>query len=103
MESGKPPDRAKVAAILRHWRKDADLAAIRDADALATLPEAERRDWLALWDEVDALIRKAIEPTAAVTAEDPRLAGRRELEARLFDHALVLVVRSLSRQGLPGG
>ena len=28
-------------------------------DALAKLPEAERKDWLALWDEVDALIRKA--------------------------------------------
>jgi len=47
---------------LRHWRKDADLVAIRDTDVLATLPGAERSDWQALWAEVDALMRKANEP-----------------------------------------
>ena len=46
---------------MRHWRRDHDLAAIRDAASLAKLPEAERKDWLALWDEVEARIRKADE------------------------------------------
>jgi hypothetical protein len=61
-ESGTPQDRAKVAATLRHWRKDADLAAIRDADALAKLPEAERKDWQAFWVGCEALMRKGDGP-----------------------------------------
>jgi hypothetical protein len=44
---------------MRLWRKDTDLVAVRDAEGLASLPDAERSDWLALWAEVDALIRKA--------------------------------------------
>ena len=62
VESGTPQDRAKVAATLRHWRKDADLAAIRDADALAKLPEAERKDWQAFWVGCEALMRKGDGP-----------------------------------------
>ncbi len=46
---------------MRQWRKDTDLVAVRDAEGLASLSEAERSDWLALWGEVDALMRKANE------------------------------------------
>ncbi len=48
---------------MRQWRKDTDLVAVRDAEGLARLPDAERRDWLALWGEVDTLMRKAGEAT----------------------------------------
>jgi hypothetical protein len=34
---------------------------VRDAAALATLPEAEREDWRQLWQDVEAL-RRAAEP-----------------------------------------
>ena len=37
VESGTPQDRTRVAAILLHWRKDADLTAISDTDALSKL------------------------------------------------------------------
>jgi hypothetical protein len=37
------------------------LVAVRDAEGLANLPDAERTDWLVLWAEVDALIREAVE------------------------------------------
>lgn len=47
---------------MRQWRKDTDLVAVRDAEGLASLPQADRRDWLALWGEVDALMHKAGEP-----------------------------------------
>jgi eukaryotic-like serine/threonine-protein kinase len=57
--SGSPQDRNLVLRAMRQWRKDTDLVAVRDAEGLASLPDAERRDWLALWGEVDALIRKA--------------------------------------------
>jgi serine/threonine-protein kinase len=44
---------------LRHWRQDKDFAGVRDADALAGLPDDERKDWGSLWAEVDALLAKA--------------------------------------------
>jgi serine/threonine protein kinase/Tfp pilus assembly protein PilF len=56
LESGPPQARAAVAQTLRHWKVDPDLAAVRDADALAQLPEAERKEWQALWADVDALL-----------------------------------------------
>ena len=37
---------------LSRWR------ASRDPDALAKLPESERREWLALWADVDGLLKK---------------------------------------------
>jgi hypothetical protein len=44
--------------VLRHWQTDADLAGVRDADALAALPESERAAWRALWTRVDALLAR---------------------------------------------
>jgi hypothetical protein len=51
--------RAEAVQALRHWREDANLAGVRDADALAKLPEAERADWRKLWADVDAVLQKA--------------------------------------------
>jgi hypothetical protein len=59
LQSGAPSARPTIVFTMRHWQKDIDLAGVRDADALAKFPGAERRDWLALWGEVDALIRRA--------------------------------------------
>jgi hypothetical protein len=55
----------KVAAVqrtLHHWQQDADLAGVRDADALRKLPEAERGDWQRFWQEVEALAKRAAPP-----------------------------------------
>ena len=35
------------------------LAGLPDAEALASLPEAERKEWQALWADVEALIARA--------------------------------------------
>jgi len=35
------------------------LAGVRDADALRSLPEAEREEWRDLWDQVDRLRERA--------------------------------------------
>jgi serine/threonine-protein kinase len=59
LESGAPEAKATVAKVLRHWQEDTDLDSVRDAEALARLPEAEREEWQALWAEVEALCRKA--------------------------------------------
>ena len=46
----------------RSLEVDTDLAGIRDADALAKLPEAERKDWHSLWADVNALLTRAAKP-----------------------------------------
>jgi tetratricopeptide (TPR) repeat protein len=58
-ESGGAEDRATVARTLTQWKHDTVLAGVRDADALAKLPDPEKRAWRALWAEVDAVVRKA--------------------------------------------
>ena len=60
--SGESGDKKLVAGTLRHWKADADLAGVREAEPLATLPEQERAAWRALWADVDALLAKAEAP-----------------------------------------
>jgi hypothetical protein len=44
-----------------NWQRDPDFAGVRDAAALARLPEAERQKWQQFWQEVEALKRRAAE------------------------------------------
>ncbi len=48
-----------VRKALQTWREEIDLAGVRDPGALDKRPESERKDWQALWAEVDALLKKA--------------------------------------------
>ncbi len=57
-ESGSQPERATALSVIRWWTRDVDLTSIPEADALAKLPEAERKDWESFWNEYDALMRK---------------------------------------------
>jgi tetratricopeptide (TPR) repeat protein len=59
LDPGKAPAAPAVEQTLRHWQTDADLAGVRDPDALAQLPEAERTAWQQLWADVEALRAKA--------------------------------------------
>jgi serine/threonine-protein kinase len=59
LDAGDARARPVVAQTLQHWQADPDLAGVRDADALAKLPEAERAAWRSLWAEVDALLARA--------------------------------------------
>jgi hypothetical protein len=59
VEKDTPQLRAVAAKILRHWQANPDLAGVRDAAALAKLPEAERAAWTRLWADVQALLAKA--------------------------------------------
>ena len=60
-----------VQQTLEHWQADPDLAGVRDADALAKLPEAERRRLAVLWAEVDALLARPGAATLRRRADDP--------------------------------
>jgi hypothetical protein len=44
---------------MQTWQHDPDLAGLRDAAALAQLPEPEQQQCRQLWASVDALLRRA--------------------------------------------
>jgi tetratricopeptide (TPR) repeat protein len=52
---GEPGSRTAVATAVRAWQHEADLAEVREEQALARLPPEERRAWRALWADVAAL------------------------------------------------
>jgi len=58
LSSPVPAEQTQAVKALAHWREDDDLAGVRDADALAKLPDAERAAWRQLWADVDALLPK---------------------------------------------
>jgi serine/threonine protein kinase/Flp pilus assembly protein TadD len=58
LKSDKLPDRQTAQQSLLHWQRDPDLAGVRDREALAKLPEAERKEWTKFWFEVAALLEK---------------------------------------------
>jgi serine/threonine-protein kinase len=59
LASGKPQDRTLVEQQMRHWQGYADLGAIRDASALAKLPQEEQETCRRLWADVAALLQRA--------------------------------------------
>jgi tetratricopeptide (TPR) repeat protein len=54
--------RPDVEKTLSHWLTDPDLSGVRDREALAKLPEAERGQWKKFWQEVAALRDQAASP-----------------------------------------
>jgi serine/threonine protein kinase/tetratricopeptide (TPR) repeat protein len=60
----KEPGKARpfVLNTMQQWLADKDFARVRCLEALAKLPEAERREWQKLWTEVDELRQKVAKP-----------------------------------------
>jgi tetratricopeptide (TPR) repeat protein len=54
-------DRPRVRQQMQYWRRDRDLAGVRDAAALDKLPEAERAEWQKFWTEVAELLKRTEE------------------------------------------
>ncbi len=59
LESASAEQRQVVAATLKHWQEDSDLAGIRDEAELAKFPESERTAFETLWNQVAELIALA--------------------------------------------
>ena len=64
LEFNKNTERAsaEIRNGMRYWQQDPDFNGVRGAEALAKLPEAERQEWQALWQEVEELARRAGAP-----------------------------------------
>jgi hypothetical protein len=55
LDSGKEADRMAVGDKLRRWQTDADLAGLREPEALSKLPADEQASWRKLWADVATL------------------------------------------------
>jgi tetratricopeptide (TPR) repeat protein len=62
LDRGAPQGRPQVQQTLQHWQKDPDLASLRDKDALARLPKAQRQAWGRLWADVADLLKRTHAP-----------------------------------------
>jgi tetratricopeptide (TPR) repeat protein len=51
-----------VRRKLTPWRTDLELAGVREPGAMDLLPAGERKEWLALWAEVSALLKRTTGP-----------------------------------------
>ena len=65
-------DRERAAHHLSHWRRDPDLALIREPARRAWMPAPDRERWEKFWAEVEAVRASALPPVAP----PPREAGR---------------------------
>ena len=62
----------RLVQTLKQRKVDTNLAAVRDPEALAKLPEPERKEWQSLWSDVDSLLERAQgHPEKAVAAASP--------------------------------
>jgi serine/threonine-protein kinase len=59
LANGTAETRAQVLQQLRHWQTDGDLAGLRDPGPLETLPQDERHQCFAFWNEVAAVLSGA--------------------------------------------
>jgi hypothetical protein len=58
MPGASPAHRALLRSTLMQWQANADLAGLREPSALNKLPADERKDWLALWDDVADVLKR---------------------------------------------
>jgi hypothetical protein len=70
------PDKVRQVIVqylqLQHWLEDPDLADVRGPQALAILPESERRLWQTLWDDVADTLTRAQRKTTPVKSSDAK-------------------------------
>jgi tetratricopeptide (TPR) repeat protein len=59
LEKDPNQNRPTVAKTMQYWLADPDFTGVRGEAALGKLPEAERLQWQKLWEEVEALKRRA--------------------------------------------
>ena len=76
MDGGDANSRASLVQTLGHWKVDVNLAGVRDPEALAKLPEPERKEWQSLWGDVEALLERAQGHPAKTVATASRMPAK---------------------------
>jgi serine/threonine-protein kinase len=59
LDKGDAQTKADIRGRMQYWQTDSDLAGLREPGALEALPPDERKECLALWQEVAALLSRA--------------------------------------------
>jgi serine/threonine-protein kinase len=54
-----PAANRQVRRTLTHWQANPDLAGLREPSALDRLPAGERKEWVALWEKVAAVVKRS--------------------------------------------
>ena len=68
-DSDDPKAHGAVLQWMNHWQTDADLAGLRDKEAIEKLPKAQRARCQKLWADVDALLAR-VKPKAKQAPSD---------------------------------
>jgi tetratricopeptide (TPR) repeat protein len=71
LDSDSPSERSLASRMLTNWQAEPDLAGLREPHALDDLSADERKDWLALWHDVRALLKRT-GPNRVTSAFDPK-------------------------------
>jgi tetratricopeptide (TPR) repeat protein len=58
LKQGKVEVQATVRETLARWQTDNDMASVRGPEALARLPDKERKAWSKLWEQVSSLLNQ---------------------------------------------
>jgi hypothetical protein len=64
-EQNNPTVKQPIQQRLAHWRRDADLASVRDPAALDRLADNERAAWQSLWRDVEELSKRVAKTDTA--------------------------------------
>jgi serine/threonine-protein kinase len=62
LDNGNTQQNDYLRWLMHSWQTDSNLAGVRAANALARLPDEERKQWEKFWSDVDALLRRASGP-----------------------------------------
>jgi serine/threonine-protein kinase len=84
LENGSEPDIRLASKMLTRWKVEPDLAGIRELKALDESSAEERNERFALWDEVDAVLRRIAEQERAIVLDPKRAGPRRVLPTELL-------------------
>jgi serine/threonine-protein kinase len=63
LQANQPAARKLALERVARWKRDADLASVREEAALAQLPESERAAWRAIWADVERLLNPGLPRT----------------------------------------
>ena len=92
--------RAQAVQNLKQKKVETKLAAVRDPEALARLPEPERKQWQSLWSDIDSLLERAQgHPEKAVAAASPMPAKGREPDPNPTAAAVNTLLEDLRQAG----
>jgi hypothetical protein len=58
LDSGSPTTRKDNLLALARWRTEPDLACVREPSLLNQLPADERKEYLALWADIAAVLAR---------------------------------------------